>query len=357
MQEDDWETQLVDEAKEHTYEEKVGLLEKLLDSDSTLFGSKIRDWLLKKDACDILLQFITRPAEVEDEDSSRLLNSDEYILSSNRRRDALLAEADPAGSDRTGESEEEEELQFSMEAKRADKAAEVFVYQASYFPDEFFEENLEHLVLQIFRIFQLNSKGDFDNFDKIFQSIFSTHAGKVIGILTKHEKLVLNLLNYLHDQAVSETLMGLLRIALPEQILINFYNHLNADGFFPHLGEKIYGENAISSFEDAHHFFIRLVEVCSTYNNADVLFMDLGRDFTFVDGLLAAIANKSGKIPPQQQIACIYTLKTLLLKSGEQLFDTSLEAYTPTPLPNMLAGIHDDLHQHLKVRVFFPLHV
>ena len=80
--------------------------------------------------------------------------------------------------------------------------------------------------------------------------------------------------------------------------------------------------------------------------------MDLGRDFTFVDGLLAAIANTSSKIIPQQQVACIYTLKTLLLRSGEQLYDTSLEAYTPTPLPNMLAGIHDDLHQHLKVIPF-----
>lgn len=80
--------------------------------------------------------------------------------------------------------------------------------------------------------------------------------------------------------------------------------------------------------------------------------MDLGRDFTFVDGLLDAIANKSGTITPQQQVACIYTLKTLLLKSGEQLFDNALEAYTPTPLPNMLAGIHDDLHQHLKVLPF-----
>jgi len=345
---EDWESQLLDDSKQLSFEEKYNLLEKLLDSDSTLFSSKIRDWLLKKDSCEILLRFIVRPPEVE-EDSTKILNSDEYILSSNRRRDALLADAEP--DRREGEtSEEEEELQFSAEAKRADKAAEVFVYQASYFPDEFFEANLEKLVLQIFKIFQLHSKGDFDNFDKIFQSIFSSHAPQVVGILTKHDKLTLNLLNYLHDQAVSETLMGLLRIALPEQILINFYNKLNTDGFFAHLGEKIYGVNAASSYEDACHFFVRLVEVCSTYNNADVLFMDLGRNFTFVDGLLSAIANSSGKIASQQQVACIYTLKTLLLKSGEQLYDTSLEAYTPTPLPNMLAGVHEDLHNHLKTR-------
>jgi hypothetical protein len=39
-----------------------------------------------------------------------------------------------------------------------------------------------------------------------------------------------------------------------------------------------------------------------------------------------------------------------LLKSGEQLYDTSLEAYTPTPVPNMLSGVHEDLHNHLKTR-------
>ena len=238
-------------------------------------SAKINQLPLHLDSCEILLRFIIRPPEVE-EDSTKILNSDEYILSSNRRRDALLAEAEPER--REGEtSEEEEELQFSVEAKRADKAAEVFVYQTSYFPDEFFEENLEKLgkcfnllffpypcsrvipnlsysvVLQIFNIFQLHSKGDFDNFDKIFQSIFSAHAAQVISILTKHDKLVLNLLNYLHDQAVSETLMGLLRVALPEQILINFYNHLNADGFFPHLGEKIYG---ISTFLGSANYLI-----------------------------------------------------------------------------------------------------
>ena len=106
-------------------------------------SAKINQLPLHLDSCEILLRFIIRPPEVE-EDSTKILNSDEYILSSNRRRDALLAEAEPER--REGEtSEEEEELQFSVEAKRADKAAEVFVYQTSYFPDEFFEENLEKL--------------------------------------------------------------------------------------------------------------------------------------------------------------------------------------------------------------------
>jgi len=45
---DDWESSLLDESKPQSVEEQVGLLEKLLDSDSTLFSSKIRDWLLKK---------------------------------------------------------------------------------------------------------------------------------------------------------------------------------------------------------------------------------------------------------------------------------------------------------------------
>jgi len=45
---EDWESSLLDDSKPQSVEEQVGLLEKLLDSDSTLFSSKIRDWLLKK---------------------------------------------------------------------------------------------------------------------------------------------------------------------------------------------------------------------------------------------------------------------------------------------------------------------
>lgn len=43
----DWENDLLDLTKETTYDEKVELLGKLLDSESTLFSKKMRDWLVK----------------------------------------------------------------------------------------------------------------------------------------------------------------------------------------------------------------------------------------------------------------------------------------------------------------------
>lgn len=107
---------------------------------------------------------------------------------------------------------------------------------------------------------------------------------------------------------------------------------------------------AESSFEDASAFFNRLVDLCSTQNNADVLFLHLSQDMGFLDGLVDCISNNTGNLPAEQQIAAINALRALLLKSGEQLYDTSLEAYTPTPVPNMLSGIHEDLHNHLKTR-------
>ncbi len=211
----------------------------------------------------------------------------------------------------------------------------------------------------ICRIFDINAEGDFDNFDKMFASLLGPYGSKVFNVFTKNRKLILHLLNYLHDPAVSETLMGIMKAMLPEQTLTNFYSWLNEDGFWKSLGEKIYGAGkcifafgqfsildlsiclflflhhmsahiyhllgADSSFEEASSFFTRLVDICSTQSCADILFVELGRDFSFVDGLVNCISNSSGNTPHEQQVACINALRTLLLKTGEQLYDTSLE--------------------------------
>jgi hypothetical protein len=51
----DWEHELIDLEKEQTYQEKYELMEKLLDSESTLFSKKMRDWLIKDGATPHLL--------------------------------------------------------------------------------------------------------------------------------------------------------------------------------------------------------------------------------------------------------------------------------------------------------------
>lgn len=364
----DMENELLDLSKETTYAEKVELLGKLLDSESTLFSKKMRDWLVKDDALKVLIHYVTRPAKTEGQQEATdnglpftILNSEEYIISSNKRRDALLAsEAEKkelrelqkqnGEEDSLEDEDEDDDFAFSKEAKRADKAAEVFVYQAGSLPQDFIDKNLEDIVKEIFAIFDINAEGDFDNFDKMFASLLGPYGSKVFNVFNKNRKLILHLLNYLHDPAISETLMGVIKATLPDQVLMNFYNALNEDGFWETLGQKIYGPGAESSFEDASAFFNRLVDLCSTQNNADVLFLHLSQDMGFLDGLVDCISNNTGNLPAEQQIAAINALRALLLKSGEQLYDTSLEAYTPTPVPNMLSGIHEDLHNHLKTR-------
>ncbi len=104
----------------------------------------------------ILLQFVTRtPARTEGEEDTSLnftiLNSEEYIISSNRRRDALLASEaekkelreDKSDDEEEDEEDDEDDFAFSKEAKRADKAAEVFVYQIGSLPQDFIDKNLE----------------------------------------------------------------------------------------------------------------------------------------------------------------------------------------------------------------------
>lgn len=227
------ENELLDLSKETTYAEKVELLGKLLDSESTLFSKKMRDWLVKdgthphavsfvsphsikivshislvlcllitislslsfSDALKVLIHYVTRPAKTEGQQEATdnglpftILNSEEYIISSNKRRDALLAsEAEkkelrevhtlpeptphcasgegPNGTDlsfahfvvplqlqkQNGEEDslededEDDDFAFSKEAKRADKAAEVFVYQAGSLPQDFIDKNLEDI--------------------------------------------------------------------------------------------------------------------------------------------------------------------------------------------------------------------
>jgi len=392
----DWENEALDLSRETTYEEKVDILGRLLDSESTLYSRKVRDWLTQDDALKVLSRYVTRPAKqasparsaapTTDEAGSAqqqqqetpakeaaaastftILPSEEYIISSNRRRDALLAseaekkemrelqkqqqQQQSSGDDETPTVEEEEDdddFAFSKEAKRADKAAEVFVYQVSSLPQDFMDKNLEDIVKEIFDIFDINAEGDFDNFDKMFASFLGPYGTKVFNIFGNNRKLILNLLNYLHEPAISETLIGIIKATLPDQVLISFYTMLNEDGFWETLGQKIYGPGSGSSFEDASAFFNRLVDLCATQSNADVLFSHLSQNMTFIDGLVDCISNRN--VSAEQQVAAINALRAILLKSGEQLFDTSLEAYTPTPVPNMLASIHEDLHQHLKTR-------
>ncbi len=44
-----------------------------------------------------------------------------------------------------------------------------------------------------------------------------------------------------HFLPCSETLMGIIKATLPDQVLISFYTTLNEDGFWEGLGLKIYG--------------------------------------------------------------------------------------------------------------------
>jgi hypothetical protein len=126
--------------------------------------------------------------------------------------------------------------------------------------------------------------------------------------------------------------MGVIKATLPDQVLINFYTALNEDGFWSALGQKIYGPGMLltlcdavrvtravtrcadclphslkpigseSSFEDASAFFNRLVDLCSTQNNADVLFQHLSQDMGFLDGLVDCISNNTGNLPAEQQV-------------------------------------------------------
>jgi hypothetical protein len=137
-------------------------------------------------------------------------------------------------------------------------------------------------VKEIFAIFDINAEGDFDNFDKMFASLLGPYGSKVFNVFNKNRKLILHLLNYLHDPAIrfytpppqnpsahvarashpvsvltllfaltfilySETLMGVIKASIPDQVLINFYTSLNEDGFWNSLGQKIYGPGSTST--------------------------------------------------------------------------------------------------------------
>lgn len=104
----------------------------------------------------MLLQFVTRPPQTPNVNASLGLDSAEYLYSSERRRDALL-ERVPAEEDGENPNQELGEddlgLQFTKAAKRADKAAEVFVYHVSQFPNSYIDSNLSTLGTHFFFFF------------------------------------------------------------------------------------------------------------------------------------------------------------------------------------------------------------
>lgn len=96
--------------------------------------------------------------------------------------------------------------------------------------------------------------------------------------------------------------------------------------YYPLICHYFINSGSESSFEDAAFFFNRLVDLCATQSNADVLFSHLSHNMTFIDGLVNCISNRDASA--EQQIAAINALRAILLKSGEQLYDTSLEGKT-----------------------------
>jgi hypothetical protein len=333
--------------RQSTHEAKVELLGRLLDSDNTLFSKQVRDWLAHEDGLKILIHYVTRPGVSSTDTPFTILHSEEYIHSSNRRRDALIASEEERRQEGDGEVDEEE-FSFSIAAKRADKAAEVFAYQVGALIPTFINNNLEDIVKEVFAIFHHQAEGDFENFDKMFAALLVPYGTQVFGILNTNRTLILNLLHYLHDPAISETLIGVLKASLPEEVMIPFYTALNEEGFWEVLGQKIYGPGAEASFEYASAFFVRLVEQCATQIHADILFSHLINDTRFIDGLLDCISQSSDDA---SKIVAINALRTILFKSGEQLYDNSLESYSPTPVTNMLSCIQAELHNHMRTRV------
>eukprot|EP01090_Pellita_catalonica_P010058 TRINITY_DN213_c0_g1_i1.p1 TRINITY_DN213_c0_g1~~TRINITY_DN213_c0_g1_i1.p1 ORF type:complete len:643 (-),score=92.13 TRINITY_DN213_c0_g1_i1:31-1959(-) len=350
---DELEEQLLKFVEENELDDsgKREAMSSILDGEEALFSSRMKTWLLKDGITELLLEFMTRPPANSSLADSLRLHSHNYQVSIEHRRECLL-ERIPAEDGEEYDEDDDMGLQFTTEAKRADKAAEVFVHHFPTFPHDYVQNNMDSIISELFKIFDVKAEGDFDNFDKVFHCSLNINPTEIITILTAHPQFILHLLNYLQDSAVADTALVIMKTVTPKPDAVeNFFKSLVGVEFFDYLGEKLYSEKGTESFEEASDFFIKLVELVCSYNGADILFETLGQNPKFVYGLVDCIVNESGTSSKQHQTACVFALRSLLIKTGEQLYDQSLESMGQVVLKNMLSGVHDRLHEYLKSKV------
>lgn len=331
--------------------EKREAMAAILDSKDAFNSTRMKKWLTAdgQGILKLLLEFMIRPTEKENLTQSLNLTSDLYSNSLKNRKDALLEKINSDTEEKEGyDSEDDMNLQFTTEAKRADIAAETFTL---HFKDHHFyiENNIGSIINTLFRVFDVNSEGDFDNFDKVFHCCFTKYTQQIILYFTQNPTLVLHLLNYLEDEAIADTALSIMKTLIPQRLVVDFYRSLNSVNFFSHLGDKLYNEEkGKASYQEAGEFFMKLIELCCSYDGAEELWKKLGTDDgAFIKGLAKAVVNESGKVPLKQQEVCTFALKALLVKSGEQLFEHPFDSLTQIPLQNMLSGIKDKVHSYL----------
>lgn len=318
------------EDEEEKLKLKKALIRKFLDQDRPFLTSKMKEFFLEDGVTESLISFVNRLDEQTIDTSNQ--NENKQLVDSNTpTKKSKIRELNPPGHEE--------------DVRRSFNVMEIFV-NPMHDLDNFLSEKLPVILRELFKIFNDRSSGNFYHFNKILEQLLIRAPSSTSKLLLS-ENLLWQMLDWLHETAIVDTLTETFCISFPRQSdTIQFYKSLVDNKMFDRIGEKIYGIGQTNAPSVAE-FFIKLVEKLSSIEMSGILFISLCRTSSFIDGLFNAIETEE-KYSQAQKQACASVLRELMLKSGQKVFE---QADFSKPLPNMLSAVHDKLHEYAKARV------
>jgi hypothetical protein len=198
-------------------------------------------------------------------------------------------------------------------------------------------------VTQLFDVFSPESNGNFYHFNRILDALLTRLPVEVTEFILS-KGLLWRMFDYLHESAIVEIFANVMCCGFHKQSeSINFYKSLVRADLFGELGDRLYGDKAHpGNALDIAEFLNKVFEKLSMIEVSGVLFISMCRTSDFIDGLFGVISDPEAKSPVLQRQACAMVARDLLVRSGEKLFDQT--DFGAKPMPNMLAGVFDKLH-------------
>jgi len=290
------------------------LLETFLDQSKPVVTGRMRDFLKEDGVGKLLMSFLTRQNEATE--------------------DTVPPKRRPVNNDPQDDG-----------FMRSYNLMEVFLNPSNDMV-ELYQSQLDTILIEMFKIFEPKSKGNFTHFHKILTRIMSRSPSQTSTALIQNE-LIWKLFSFAHEPAVADAAMDCVCSSFPKHNDgISHFRALVEANIHEKVGKYLFESNPVSL--NVSDLYVRMLEKLSSQELSGVLFLNLCKTPTFLDGLFAVIASPDTSYSAAQKQGCTNMIKELLLRSAEKAI---VQHAFARPIPNMLLAIHGKLHEHAKNKV------
>jgi len=211
---------------------------------------------------------------------------------------------------------------------------------------ELYQPQLQSLILEMFKIFEPKSQGNFHHFHKILGRFMSRAPTQTAPILVQND-LIWKLFGFCHEPSVADAIMDCVCSSFPKHTDgISHFKSLVEANIHEKIGKFLTESNPVSL--NVSDTYIRVLEKLSSQELSGVLFLNLCKTSNFLDGLFEVISAPDADFSASQKQGCVNMIKELLLRSQERAV---VQHAFARPIPNMLLAINAKLHEHARGRV------